>query len=84
MRKGRTVFKANIVDLIQVGSIHQYLCQNWMIKDIYVEATVQKNGDFSKMEWLVNNPQKIKQVDKFIKDFWQNHKLHLVITERPK
>ena len=77
------LFNCVIVDLIQIGSIYQYLAQNWHCGDFSIVLQRTLNGkDFRQI--IVDSPEKVDEVYHYILERWKMGKLKVRIVEQEK
>ncbi len=77
----REVTNCVITNLIAVGSIYQYLCQNWHLKQIRVDLSFPHNGETATLTERILSKEKVDYLYKFMLDKWKCGHLKIVITE---
>ncbi|GAI47794.1 unnamed protein product [marine sediment metagenome] len=77
----REVTNCVITNLIAVGSIYQYLSQNWHLKQIRVDLTFPHAGEQRTITERILSKEKVDYLYKFMLDKWKSGKLRVVITE---
>lgn len=77
----REVTNCIITNLVAVGSIYQYLCQNWHLKQIRVDLTFPHAGEDMTLTERILNPERVEAIYKLMLDKWKNGHLRVVITE---
>lgn len=77
----RQVVNVVIVDLLQVGSIYQYLASHWWNKDITVNVW---ENDKRKHPWKIVNITMVDKVYHYLLENWSKHKVKITIWEREK
>jgi len=71
----------NIIDLIQIGSIYQYLVQNCHRDDISVIVQTTLNGKKFR-QVTVNSLAKVNRVYNYLLNNWTRGKLRIRIVEQ--
>ena len=79
MKKQRKMFDITIKNLLQIGSVHNYLQENWDKKVIRVKITednfVKRNHLYISSFWGVN------ALYQYLLTHWAQHTIHIVIWE---